>query len=51
MLEMFLKVILAAQIKLGKVTASNLPLALMLSELVILAIWVSNYLKLLLLSI
>jgi len=51
MLETLRKVMLAAQIKLGKVTANWLPLALMLTALVMLAICVSNCFKLLLLSI
>lgn len=42
---------LAAQIKLGKLTSKLLPLALMLTDEVILAIWVLKVFSLLLLSI
>lgn len=50
-LETFRRVMLAAQIKLGKLTAKASPLALMLMAEVTLAIWVLKVFSLLLLSI
>jgi hypothetical protein len=49
--ETFRKVMFAAQIKLGKLTSKLLPLELMLTEEVMLAIWVLKVFSLLLLSI
>jgi len=49
--ETFLKVMLEAQIKLGKLTTKSLPLALIRRDDVILATWVLNVFRRLLLSI
>lgn len=51
MLETFLRVMLAAQIKLGNETSNELPLELMLTADVMLATWVLKVLRRLLLSI